>query len=172
MPLRTAQDVRQRIDAELLAIRDAAAAGDARAARDRVQVLSLIASVTDPRAVDIGHVCLAAGFREMAGRYWYLQGERTPEMTDAVAAFEHACGDNPAVILDALGHNGEWDLSDHPALARLKEREKSLREEHDLEYVGGLFERLLPVGCIAGLIACFAVFIIGIVQVIDWLTGK
>ncbi len=33
-----------------------------------------------------------------AGRYWYLEVDKTPEMLDAVARYEKACGNDPQII--------------------------------------------------------------------------
>jgi hypothetical protein len=90
--------------------------GDLGKARDRLH--SLVHDHPDhfdlrTRLADVYH---RLQFPSMAGRYWYLEEHRPPEMEAAVTAFEQSCGGDPLLMLSALKFRG--DLSQAPDYAR------------------------------------------------------
>jgi hypothetical protein len=119
----------------------------------------------------------------MAGRYWYLEEDRTPDMTQACAAFEHACGNDAAQILMALKFNGEVaDLGDTFAGRTLLALQERARQECGYQFVFGRrgadrYEypdraksggRWLLIGCLAAVLVAAALMVAGLVAIVQW----
>ena len=71
-------------------------------------------------------------FPAMAGRYWYLDEQRTPEMETAVAAFERSVGGDPLLMISALKFRGDpyEEIPDY-ARGRLKTLRQAVQERYD-----------------------------------------
>jgi hypothetical protein len=92
--------------------------GDLGKARDRLH--GLLTAYPDDLALRrrLGEVYARLQQPSMAGRYWYLEGERAPEMDAAVGAFEQEAGKDATVILSRLRFRG--DAARLPTYARDK----------------------------------------------------
>ena len=83
------------------------AASDLGKARDRLH--GLIATYPDDLALRLrlGQVYWELRYPSMAGRYWYLEEEKTPDMTAACLLFERSCGGNPVNLLLGIKFRGD-----------------------------------------------------------------
>jgi len=68
----------------------------------------------------------------MAGRYWYLEENKTEKMIAAVTEFERSCGKDPLQILLALKFQGSLDAINYPFA---KERLLSIQQECKDKYL-------------------------------------
>lgn len=68
---------------------------------------------------DLARVYHVLQNQQMAGRYWYLEEEKTTEMQHACAVFEKACGSDPQALLRAIKFRGDIKKLDN-AYAREK----------------------------------------------------
>lgn len=94
------ETVLSRVEADLLR-------GDLGKARDRLHTLVYDSPNDVALRSRLAEVYHRLQFPAMAGRYWYLDEHRTPEMETAVAAFERFCGGDPLLILSALKFRGD-----------------------------------------------------------------
>lgn len=64
-------------------------------ARDRIH--GLIFTYPDELELrkKLGDIYFALKYPSMAGRYWYLEKDKTPEMVDACIQFEKSMGNDP-----------------------------------------------------------------------------
>ncbi|PUB08158.1 hypothetical protein C8K15_1457 [Paenisporosarcina sp. OV554] len=105
----------------------------------------------------------------MAGRYWYLEKNKTPEMVEACIQFEESMGNDPIRIARALkfkGDNGiinrlQLDQEISPLQYKVKEK---LTEELD----DTLGDKLVTIGCITILILIILFTLIGIYALFSW----
>jgi hypothetical protein len=83
--------------------------GDLGKARDRLH--GLVAGYPDDLTLRerLGDVYWRLQYPAMAGRYWYLVQERSPEMELACQAFERACGGEASHLLRALRFKGNLE---------------------------------------------------------------
>jgi hypothetical protein len=159
-------------------------AGDRGKARDRLH--GLLVTYPDDLAVRrrLGDVYWQLHYPAMAGRYWYLEEVRTPEMDWARAAFERSCGNNAAQILMALKFNGDvLALGDSFAGRTLLALQEQVRQEHGYQIVFGkrgreryrytdrvkARGRWLLIGCLAAALAAAALVTVGLVAVVQWI---
>jgi hypothetical protein len=68
-------------------------------------------------------------FPAMAGRYWYFEERRTPNVEAAIRAFERSCNNNPLLMLSALKFRGDVVKMPEHARGRL---EALRREVHNM----------------------------------------
>lgn len=52
---------------------------------------------------ELGDLCMRLGYTVLAGRWWYLEEHKTPEMQAACREFERSCGEHPRLIAESLG---------------------------------------------------------------------
>lgn len=78
-------------------------------ARDRLH--GLLATHPDNLMLrrKLGDVYSRLQFPSMAGRYWYLEEEKSTEMAAACEVFEKECGNNPVQILLAVKYKASLD---------------------------------------------------------------
>ena len=159
------------------------AAGDLGKARDRLH--GLIAA--RPADLDLrrrlGSVYWELRHPSMAGRYWFLEEDKSPEMAAAVRAFERECGGNPVSMLRALKFRGDVDALDSPfAREALRGLQRRAGSEYGFRYVFGLAggrgagprgpgketlaDKLSSLGCLLALALAAALMIIGLVTVV------
>ena len=125
----------------------------------------------------------------MAGRYWYLVEEKSPEMEAAVQAFEKMQGHDPLRIMRALKFRGELSMiegiyagntiSDLMAIIKETHSDKTLLglpgmpPKIKTPRTGYGKKHKDPIGCwivgIAVIISAIALLIIGLITVIGWL---
>lgn len=160
------------------------ASGDYGKARDRLH--GLIA--TYPDAFDLrrklGDVYWQLQYPAMAGRYWYLEEHRSPEMAIACRAFEESCGDDPVQMLLALKFRGDIassrDTFAGRTLLALQDRAKEERDCHiefgkrgreKYQYTSQhqSKSRWLVTGCLVGSLAILGLVGVGLVTVLQWI---
>ncbi len=105
----------------------------------------------------------------MAGRYWYLEKNKTPEMVDTCIQFEKSMGNDPIGIARVLKFKGDSEIikrllneTGSPIQNKVKEK---LTEEPD-ETLG---DKLFPIGCITILILIIFFTLIGIYTLFSWI---
>lgn len=106
----------------------------------------------------------------MAGRYWYLEKNKTPEMIKACIQFEKTMGNDPFLIARALKFKGdneilknlELDQVISPVQDKVKEK---LQEEPD----DSLYDRLFVIGCFSIIILTILFALIGVYSLFNWL---
>ncbi len=122
-------------------------------------------------------------FPEMAGRYWYLEEHKNPEMQEAVAAFEGSVHKDPTFILRMLKFRGDIDqLPEFPRQRLLSLQQESMRKYGEYPRYGTksraewvtrparkLRDRIFPIGCMLLWTLSAALAVIGLIQVIRWL---
>ena len=160
------------------------AAGDWGKARDRLH--GLLVTYPDDLALRrrLGDVYWQIHYPAMAGRYWYLEEDKTPDMAQACAAFERTCGNDAAQILRALKFYGDvaalGDTFAGRTLLALQERArqecgyqmvfgKRGRERYrytDRAKSGG---RWLLIGCLVAALVAAALIAVGLVAIVQWI---
>ncbi|MEI4799754.1 DUF6584 family protein [Bacillus sp. NPDC077411] len=139
-------------------------------ARDRLH--GLIS--TYPNALDLrkklGDVYYKLQHPAMAGRYWYLEEQKTSEMIEACSLFEKSMGNNANQIARALKFKGDNEiiqkLCSEPIASSLQEKVKeSMIEEYEETWQ----DKLVPFGCISALILIILFALLGIYTVFDWI---
>ena len=149
----------QRIEEEI-------ATGNYTKARERLQGLLS----TSPNRLDIrrrlGDVYWYLGEPLMAGRYWYLESNKSEQMETASVAFAHSCHDDSATILKRLKFRGEVHLlSESYAREQLERLQRQAYKQHRSDQTCltvGLWS-LLAVGIVILLLAA-----LGLVTIIQW----
>ncbi|PEA55710.1 DNA helicase [Bacillus pseudomycoides] len=104
----------------------------------------------------------------MAGRYWYLEEQKTPEMIEACSQFEKSMGNNANHIGRALKFKGDNEtikmLYSEPITSSLQEKVKeSMLEEYEETWQ----DKLVPFGCISALILIILFALLGIYTAFD-----
>jgi hypothetical protein len=160
------------------------ASGNYGKARDRLH--GLIA--TYPNALTLrrrlGDVYVQLQYPAMAGRYWYLEEDRSPEMDAACRVFEKACSDDPVQMLRALKFRGDFEaIADTFAGRTLLVLQIRAREEQGYTIELGRPGKekdphtsqqsrasgWLVVGCFVVVLASLALMVVGLVTVIQWI---
>ena len=105
----------------------------------------------------------------MAGRYWYLEKNKTPEMVEACIQFEKNMGNDPVRIARALKFKGDSEIINRLQLnqeispLQYKVKEKLTEEPDDT-----LGDKLVTIGCITILILIILFTLIGIYALFSW----
>jgi len=155
--------------------------GDYRRARDRLQ--GLIRAYPNDLSLRrrLGDVYARLQNPQMAGRYWYLEKEQSPDMAAACHAFERAFGGDPLHLLMALKFRGDLDcIAGTYAGQRLAALRTASMQRHGyaIEYtgrkgpavtVGKRRDQVLAVGCALALVAAAALMMIGFAVVVAWM---
>ncbi|MBT2701193.1 DNA helicase [Bacillus sp. ISL-40] len=139
-------------------------------ARDRLH--GLIS--TNPNELELrrklGDIYFLLKYPSMAGRYWYLEENKTPEMVKACAAFEKSEGNDPSRISTALKFKGNPEIIQKLQLNQgyspIKDKVKEKLVEEPTETLG---DKLVTIGCISILILTFSFTLIGIITIFRWI---
>ncbi len=159
------------------------AAGDYGKARDRLH--GLLATYPNDLTLrrKLGDLYWQLRYPAMAGRYWYLEEQKTPDMVAACQAFERSCGHDPLQILLALKFRGEIEAMRHTfagqtllALqSRAKEERgvlvefgKSGREKYHLIPQARPDNRLRWIGCFLISSVALVLMAIGLITILRW----
>jgi hypothetical protein len=161
------------------------AAGDYGRARDRLH--GLLATYPDDLALRrrLGDIYWKLQYPAMAGRYWYLEKDKTPAMAAACEQFERACQHDPLQTLLALKFKGDVDAIAATYAGRtllaLHEQARA-RHSHYVDFreqgaarwrqPAGIDERwnnVLAVGCVAAFLIALGLMIVGCVTVAVWI---
>ncbi|MEM5015541.1 DUF6584 family protein [Metabacillus indicus] len=139
-------------------------------ARDRLH--GLIA--TYPNELELrrklGDIYYSLKYPSMAGRYWYLEQSKTPEMEHACIEFEKSMGNNPFQIVRALKFKGDKEIvkdlkfGGNFSPVHKKVTEKLLEEPDD-----SVFDKLLVVGCLTVLVGTILFAVLGMYSFVEWL---
>lgn len=120
----------------------------------------------------------------MAGRYWYLMEERSPEMEAAVQAFEKMQGHDPLRIMRALKFRGELSgIEGTYAGQIISDLMSIVKERHSEEALLGLPGMSPKIkkpnnrhggqgsdfGCWIVLIIVICLILIGLITVVGWI---
>ena len=158
-------------------------ASDYGKARDRLH--GLIVAYPDNLALrrKLGDIYWKLQYPHMAGRYWYLEEERSPTMITACTVFERSCGNDPLQMLLALKFRGNFDsIQDTFAGRTLLELHTQARAKHPYyvdfrkSKVQKYYHQAVPsrspintillVGCVTALVIAFGLMIVGLVVIL------
>jgi hypothetical protein len=134
----------------------------------------------------LGDISWKLQYPSMAGKYWYLEEEKTPEMKSACEAFEEQMGNDPMQILLALKFRGEIKAIENQYAGQLLlDLHKRSQEKHgksrylDFRNKGsekyGLVRKKLKresrlwIGCLVALLIGLIFIAIGLYTVIGWM---
>ncbi|MGE7214983.1 DUF6584 family protein [Priestia koreensis] len=106
----------------------------------------------------------------MAGRYWYLESEKTTEMAEACRQFERTFGNNTHHIVRALKFKGDRDVIEHLPIHIENEVTGRVKDQL-LEDVGKetLKDKLLGVGCLLFIVILLGIMLVGLYTVGQWI---
>jgi hypothetical protein len=121
--------------------------GDYGKARDRLH--GLLGSYPHDLSLRrmLGDIYWHLQYPVMAGRYWYLEEEKTPAMSVACAAFERSCGSDPVQIL--FGQSG--------------------RDRYQYSRQFKVRGKVLLLGLLVALAAALGLMVVGLATVLQWL---
>ena len=114
--------------------------GDLGQARDRLH--GLIAQYSEDLSLRarLAEVYAELRYPRMAGRYWYLEGDKSPQMQEACRAFEESCGRDALQMLLAIKFRGDPTALPAPSRGILEGLQKRSLGQHgyypDLRYRG------------------------------------
>jgi len=139
-------------------------------ARDRLHGLSS----TYPNELELrrklGDIYFSLKYPSMAGRYWYLEENKTPEMIKACAAFEQSEGNDPYRISRALKFKGNPEIILKLQLVQgycpIQDKVKEKLVEEPTETLG---DKLVTIGCSSILVLTFCFTLIGIITIFRWI---
>ena len=160
------------------------AAGNLGKARDRLH--GLIATYPDDLTLRrrLGDVYWRLQYPAMAGRYWYLEEAKSPDMVQACAAFEAACGNDPVQMLLALKFRGNVAAIGETFAGRtLQALQERAREERNCtiefgkrgsekySYTHGYRARglWLLIGSLVAALVALGLIVVGLVSVLQWI---
>jgi hypothetical protein len=160
------------------------AEGDLGQARDRLH--GLIVTYPDDLTLreKLGDVYWRLQYPAMAGRYWYLEEEKSPDMVRACAAFVGACGNDPVQMLLALKFRGNVAAIRNTFAGRtlqaLQERARQERNctidfgrrgSEKYNYTRRYRSRgwWLLISSLVGALVALALMVVGLVTVLQWI---
>ncbi|MEK3808080.1 DUF6584 family protein [Bacillus sp. FSL H8-0547] len=154
----------------LLKIEEDLKKNDLGKARDRLH--GLIATYPDELELrrKLGDIYYALKYPSMAGRYWYLEKNKTLEMQHACIEFEKSMGNDPFQIVRALKFKGDKEIvkdlefSENFSPVQKKVTEKLLEEPED-----SVFDKLLVAGCLTVLVGTVLFAVLGVYSFVEWL---
>jgi hypothetical protein len=158
--------------------------GDYGKARDRLH--GLIATYPNDLSLrrKLGEVYWQLQYPAMAGRYWYLEEDKSPDMIAACQAFERWCGDNSFQILLSLKFRGDLASLDSAfAEQTLRALQSRVEEEYGCHVTfgkrGAEKYQWTPVRkprhvaacvvCVVAVLAGLGLMVVGLVTVVNWI---
>lgn len=158
--------------------------GDYGKARDRLH--GLIATYPNDLSLrrKLGEVYWQLQYPAMAGRYWYLEEDKSPDMVAACHVFEQWCGDNSFQILLSLKFRGDLASIDSAfAEQTLRALQSRVQEEYGYHVAFGKRgvekyqwtpvrkPRLVVAGvaCAVAVLAGLGLMVVGLVTVVNWI---
>ena len=158
--------------------------GDLGKARDRLQ--GLLSTYPDDLEIRrlLGEVYWKLRQPAMAGRYWYLEPATTPEMEQALGAFEKEHGGASITMIQAIRFRGHVDDLDsdyaRDQLLTLEERCRKIhrrvpvygarRSDGTQHTVSAGHTLSLGLTCLI-LLTVLALIVIGLVTILNWIFG-
>ncbi|MBN1316651.1 MAG: hypothetical protein JXA42_14330 [Anaerolineales bacterium] len=157
--------------------------GDLGKARDRLH--GLITAFPDDLSLrrQLGDIYDRLQFPSMAGRYWYLEEKKTPDMLAACNLFEQTCGNDPLQILRSIKFKGDPDeIENEFAAKRLQSLQKRASAEYgftvDFSRPGAekyqptrknrFVSALSKLGCLVVVLAALALLVVGVIATYQW----
>ncbi|MGG4489830.1 DUF6584 family protein [Metabacillus idriensis] len=118
----------------------------------------------------LGDIYFTLKYPSMAGRYWYLEKNKTPEMIKACIQFEKTMGNDTFLIARALKFKGDNEILKNLELEQINSPVhnkviESLLEEPD----DTMFDKLLVIGCFSIIILIILFTLIGVYSFFNWL---
>lgn len=147
------------LEEKLDSIRNDLNAGDLDSAREQLKGIPPQVGSTSEFSQEIGELYWQLDYPAMAGRYWYLIENKTPEMISACKDFEHSCGDHPYEILNTLGWRFDGTPYAQNKLYELQKHYKAIQDSippFELQKTGR--DRIALIGC--GVVSIVLIFII------------
>ena len=157
------------------------AAGNLGKARDRLHGLILSYPEDLSLRFRLAEVYRQLQYPAMAGRYWYLEEQRTEEMRQAVAEFERECGNEPWLIANRQKIRFEPEgLPPGHARDRLTELTDRCKRKYGQapDFSGRRGKRqfvpenvqshAVAVGCILTFVVLAFLVVMGIMHVLSW----
>ncbi|MFJ8102170.1 DUF6584 family protein [Lysinibacillus sp. NPDC096212] len=117
----------------------------------------------------LGDIYFELKYPAMAGRYWYLEENKTPLMVHACIEFEKSMGNDINNIARALKYKGDIELLkgmelDPALLYKVKEK---LVEEPDVPIEGK--QNWIIFGCLSIIILIFIFALVGVYTFFKWI---
>lgn len=171
--VKNAKQAEELLEADLTAVEDYIAAGkldDAKPLLDRVEAnwhRVIHRKTADPSGLlrRIGAAYWALGYPAVAGRYWYLLDESSPQMDEARKEFERSYGDNPARLYEYVA-TAPISLRKQPHVEATQNRLRDAREELLIDIPSGRRgDRIALVGCALVAFVFLFVFMMGITAI-------
>ncbi len=108
----------------------------------------------------------------MAGRYWYLEMNKTPEMVKACIQFEKSMGNDPIRVARALKFKGDREILKRLQLDQVispiqNKVKENLQEEPEPE--DPLKNKLIIFGCFSIIILTIIFALIGVYALFNWI---
>ncbi|MFT9818428.1 DUF6584 family protein [Lysinibacillus sp. NPDC056185] len=118
----------------------------------------------------LGDIYFELKYPAMAGRYWYLEENKTPLMVHACIEFEKSMGNDINNIARALKYKGDIELLkgmelDPALLYKVKEK---LVEEPDVP-IEFKEDKLIILGCLSIIILIFIFALVGVYTFFKWI---
>ncbi|MDM5426579.1 DUF6584 family protein [Bacillus mycoides] len=139
-------------------------------ARDRLH--GLIATYPNELALrkKLGDIYFTLQYPEMAGRYWYLEKEKTDVMHAACLQFEKSMGNDSYHIVRALKFKGDRNIITGLHTERpLQPLQKKVIEELIDDYEETWKDKLFTWGCLSLFAFLLFTAIVGIFTILDWI---
>lgn len=130
--------------------------------------LALDRFIHSDQSREMGDLCARLGFTVLAGRYWYLEEQKTPEMLAACREFERSCGENPLMIASSCGYiNAPSNSYPQRRLQELFLQAEAIRNrDKELGRTPRVWiDRVLGFGCLLICAAMVIVFLIGLATI-------
>ncbi|MED3728456.1 DUF6584 family protein [Priestia filamentosa] len=139
-------------------------------ARDRLH--GLISTYPNELALrkKLGDIYFLLKYPDMAGRYWYLEENKTPEMVEACLQFEKSMGNDPIAIAKGLKFKGESEILEKLELRQWTSSiqpkvKESLLEEPQETFI----DKVVIFGFFSILILTILFALIGVYTVFNWI---
>lgn len=146
--------------------------GDLAAAKDRLKTIARPWPEPDLDFREpLAEIYWRLGYAEMAGLFWYVGEATSSEIEQAIAAFEHSCGDHPLTIRDRVRLDLQQATSVSARVRRLHERVDAIAEPKAPPPTPSrwLNERTILLGCATALAFIVAFTVVGIINVCMWI---
>ncbi|CAH0294920.1 hypothetical protein SRABI133_04366 [Peribacillus simplex] len=105
----------------------------------------------------------------MAGRYWYLEKNKTPEMIEACIQFEKSMGNDPIGIARVLKFKGNSEIINRLQNQAISPIQNKVKEKLTEEPDETLEDKIFTIGCITILILIIFFTLIGIYTLFSWI---
>ena len=120
----------------------------------------------------LGDIYYELKYPAMAGRYWYLEKSKTPEMVKACIEFEKSMGNDPNNIARALKYKGDIEiikgLELDPALLSIQHKVKEKLVEK-LDVPRDRKHKLIIFGCLSIIILIIILTSVGVYTFFNWI---